>query len=105
MLSNEYLLVIIYHMKRKKYLQKILDTSLKSKIVEYFGKESYIKVLNLTYVRSKDCYTINATLYVGDIESNFELIRDGGSLIVKQAWDVVGDKKPIMVNFSVDVPE
>jgi hypothetical protein len=92
-------------MKRKKYLQKILDTSLKSKIVEYFGKGSYIKVLNLTYVRSKDCYTINVTIYVGDIESNFELIKDGGSLIVKQAWDVVGDKKPIMVNFSVDVPE
>lgn len=105
MLSNEYLLIIIYHMKRKKYLQKILDTSLKSKIVEYFGKDSYINISNISYVRSKDCHTINAIIYVGDIETNFELIRDGGSLIVKQAWDVVGDKKPIMVNFSVDIPE
>jgi hypothetical protein len=92
-------------MKRKKYLQKILDTSLKSKIVEYFGVNSYIRVLNLTYVRSKDCYTINAILHISDLETNFELIKDGGSLIVKQAWDVVGDKKPIMVNFSIDVPE
>ncbi len=34
-----------------------------------------------------------------------ELIRDGAPLIIKQAWTVVGDKKPIMVNFSVDIPE
>jgi hypothetical protein len=48
---------------------------------------------------------INAILHIDDLEADLELIRDGAPLIIKQAWTVVGDKKPIMVNFSVDIPE
>jgi hypothetical protein len=91
-------------MDRKLYLQKILDTALKNRVTEMFGKNSYIKITNLIYVRSKDCYTINAVLHLDDLEVDSELITDGAPLIIKQAWVVVGDKKPIMVNFSLDVP-
>lgn len=91
-------------MDRKLYLQKILDTALKNRVTEMFGKNSYIKITNLIYVRSKDCYTINAVLHLDDLEADSELITDGAPLIIKQAWVVVGDKKPIMVNFSLDVP-
>lgn len=92
-------------MNRKVFLQKILDTALKNRITEMFGKNSYIKITNLTYVRSKDCYTINAILHLDDLDVDSELITNGAPLIVKQGWAVVGDKKPIMVNFSVDIPE
>jgi hypothetical protein len=92
-------------MNRKLYLQKILDTALKGRVTEMFGKNSYIKITNLIYVRSKDCYTINAVLHLDDLETDSELIQEGAPLIIKQGWSVVGDKKPIMVNFSLDTPE
>ena len=98
-------MIIIYYMQRKKYLQKILDTALKNRVTNMFGENSYITITNLIYVKSKDNYMINAILHIDDLETDLELIRDGAPLIIKQAWTVVGDKKPIMVNFSVDIPE
>lgn len=92
-------------MKRKQYLQKILDTALKNRITNMFGESSYITITNLIYVKSKDNYMINAILHIDDLDTDLELIKDGAPLIIKQAWAVVGDKKPIMVNFSVDIPE
>jgi hypothetical protein len=92
-------------MSRKDILQKLLDTSMKDMITKMFGKKSYIKINNISYVRSKNCHSINATVYVDDIENHVEFFPEGSSLIIKQAWSVVGDKKPIIVNFSLDVPE
>jgi hypothetical protein len=101
---NIYWLLFII-MKKKKFLQRILDTSLKSQIKKTFGEKSHIKVSNITYVRSKDSYVINTTLYLDDIENSIELYPDGLELIIKQGWDVIGDKKPIMIHSSLDVPQ
>jgi hypothetical protein len=92
-------------MQRKKYLQKILDTALKSRIINMFGEKSYIVISNLIYIKSNNSYTINATLHLDDVENCLYLYPDIAVDIIRQAWGVVGDKKPIMVNFSLDVPE
>jgi len=92
-------------MKKKKFLQRILDTKLKSTIKKTFGEKSYIKVSNISYVRSKDSHIINVTLYLDDVENSIDLYPDGLDLIIKQGWDVVGDKKPIIIQSSLDVPQ
>jgi hypothetical protein len=92
-------------MRKKKFLQRILDTTLKTTIKKTFGEKSYIKVSNISYVRSKDSYVINVTLYLDDLENSILLYPDGLEIIIKQAWDVIGDKKPIMIQSSLDVPQ
>ena len=92
-------------MRKKKFLQRILDTTLKTTTKKTFGEKSYIKVSNISYVRSKDSYVINVTLYLDDLENSILLYPDGLEIIIKQAWDVVGDKKPIMIQSSLDVPQ
>ena len=89
-------------MKRKKFLQKILDTQLKTRITETFGEKSYIIVSNLTYIKSMDKYMVNVTLYLDDIEGSMELYPDGLEVIIKMAWTGVGDGKPIVVSSSLD---
>ena len=90
-------------MKRKKVLQKILDTQLKSQIQKTFGQKSYVIVSNLTHIRSLDRYIVNVTLYMDDIENSMELYPDGLEVIIKMAWVAVGDGKPIGINSSIDV--
>jgi hypothetical protein len=90
-------------MKKRKFLQRILDTTLKSNIKKIFGEKSFIKISNVSYVRSQDIHIINATLYLYDIEGGMPLYPDGLDVIIKQAWDVIGDKKPIRIHSSVDV--
>ena len=92
-------------MKKKKFLQRILDTKLKSTIKKTFGEKSYVKVSNISYVRSKDGHIINVTLYLDDVENSIDLYPDGLELIIKQGWDVVGDKKPIIIQSSLDIPQ
>lgn len=92
-------------MKKKKFLQRILDTKLKSTIKKTFGEKSYVKVSNISYVRSKDSHIINVTLYLDDVENSIDLYPDGLELIIKQGWDVVGDKKPIIIQSSLDIPQ
>jgi hypothetical protein len=92
-------------MKKKKFLQRILDTKLKSTVKKTFGEKSYVKVSNISYVRSKDSHIINVTLYLDDVENSIDLYPDGLELIIKQGWDVVGDKKPIIIQSSLDVPQ
>lgn len=92
-------------MKIKKYIQKILDTTLKSTIKKTFGEKSFVKVDNVSKVRSKNCYLFNVTLYLDDIENGMLLYPDGLDVIIKQAWDIVGDKKPIIVHYSLDIPD
>jgi len=92
-------------MKKKKFLQRILDTKLKSTVKKTFGEKSYVKVSNISYVRSKDSHIINITLYLDDVENSIDLYPDGLELIIKQGWDVVGDKKPIIIQSSLDVPQ
>ncbi len=101
---NIYRLLFII-MKKKKFLQRILDTKLKSTIKKTFGEKSYVKVSNISYVRSKDSHIINVTLYLDDVENSIDLYPDGLELIIKQGWDVVGDKKPIIIQSSLDVPQ
>jgi hypothetical protein len=84
-------------MKKKKFLQRILDTKLKSTVKKTFGEKSYVKVSNISYVRSKDSHIINVTLYLDDVENSIDLYPDGLELIIKQGWDVVGNKKPIII--------
>ena len=92
-------------MRKKKFLQRILDTTLKITIKKTFGEKSYIKVSNISYVRSKDSHVINVTLYLDDLENSISLYPDGLELIVKQGWDAIGDKKPIIIQSSLDVPQ
>ena len=101
---NIYRLLFII-MKKKKFLQRILDTKLKSTIKKTFGEKSYIKVSNISYVRSKDSHIINVTLYLDDVENSIDLYPDGLELIIKQSWDVIGDKKPIIIQSSLDIPQ
>ena len=101
---NIYRLLFII-MKKKKFLQRILDTKLKSTIKKTFGEKSYVKVSNISYVRSKDGHIINVTLYLDDVENSIDLYPDGLELIIKQGWDVVGDKKPIIIQSSLDIPQ
>ena len=101
---NIYRLLFII-MKKKKFLQRILDTKLKSTIKKTFGEKSYVKVSNISYVRSKDSHIINVTLYLDDVENSIDLYPDGLELIIKQGWDVIGDKKPIIIQSSLDVPQ
>ena len=101
---NIYRLLFII-MKKKKFLQRILDTKLKSTIKKTFGEKSYVKVSNISYVRSKDSHIINVTLYLDDVENSIDLYPDGLELIIKQGWDVVGNKKPIIIQSSLDIPQ
>lgn len=89
-------------MKRKKFLQKILDTQLKSQIQKTFGEKSYVFVSNLTHIKSLDKYMVNVTLYIDDVENSMELYPDGLEVIIKMAWTGVGDGKPIVVSSSLD---
>lgn len=89
-------------MKRKKFLQKILDTQLKPQIIKTFGEKSFIIVSNLTHLRRLDKYMINVTLYIDDIENSIELYPDGLELIIKMAWAGVGDGKSIIISSSID---
>ena len=101
---NIYRLLFII-MKKKKFLQRILDTKLKSTVKKTFGEKSYVKVSNISYVRSKDSHIINVTLYLDDVENSIDLYPDGLELIIKQGWDVVGNKKPIIIQSSLDIPQ
>ena len=89
-------------MKRKKFLQRILDTQLKPEITKIFGEKSYVVVSNLTHIRSLDRYIVNVTLYIDDIENSMELYPDGLEVIIKRAWVAVGNGKPIAICSSVD---
>ena len=101
---NIYRLLFII-MKKKKFLQRILDTKLKSTVKKTFGEKSYVKVSNISYVRSKDSHIINVTLYLDDVENSIDLYPDGLELLIKQGWDVVGNKKPIIIQSSLDIPQ
>jgi len=90
-------------MKRKKLLQKILNTTLKSQINKMYGDGSYVTVSNISYIRSKKCHLISITLYLTDVENGMELFPDGLEIIIKQGWGVVGDGQPIAIQPSVDV--
>jgi len=90
-------------MRYKKFLQKILDTVLKKDIIEIFGNNSYIKIKNISYVRSKKSYLVNVTLFVVDVESCFDMYPDGLDVIIKKGWSGVGDKTPLIINSSIDV--
>jgi hypothetical protein len=90
-------------MKRKKLLQKILNTTLKSQVNKMYGDGSYVTVSNISYIRSKKCHLISVTLYLTDVENGMELFPDGLEIIIKQGWGVVGDGQPIAIQPSVDV--
>lgn len=45
------------------------------------------------------------TLYLDDVENSIDLYPDGLELIIKQGWDVIGDKKPIIIQSSLDIPQ
>ena len=102
-MSNEHLLVIIYYMRYKKYLQKIIDKQFKSELEEFFGKNSYIRISNMTYIRSKDSYLISVNLYLDEPEKIDLLFPTALELLIQRAWNVVGDKKGIILQSSFDL--
>lgn len=102
-MSNEHLLVIIYYMKYKKYLQKIIDRQFKIDLEEFFGKKSYISISNVTYIRSKDSYLVSVNLYLDEPEKIDLLFPSALELLVQRAWNVVGDKKQIILQSSFDL--
>ena len=90
-------------MRYKKYLQKIIDKQFKSELEEFFGKNSYIKISNITYVRSKDSYLISLTLYLDEPEKIDLLFQAALELLIQRAWNVIGDKKQIILQSSFDL--
>ena len=90
-------------MRYKKFLQKILDTVLKNELTKIFGTGSYVKITNMSYVRSKKSYLLNVTLFVVDVENCFEMYPDGLDVIIQRGWIGVGDKTPLIINSSIDV--
>ena len=44
-------------------------------------------------------------MFILFLTSSISLYPDGLELIIKQGWDVVGNKKPIMIQSSLDVPQ
>jgi len=90
-------------MKRKGMLQLFLDTQLKDQLQEIFGESSFITINNLSYVKSKDSYLINTTLYVSNLD-DFEILYPTTLIsFIKMAWGVVGHKKEIIIQSSFDV--
>jgi hypothetical protein len=90
-------------MNRKKIIQLFLDTQLNDQIQEIFGKNSKINVSNLSYIRSKDSYLINVTLYVDNMD-DFEILYPTTVIsFVNMAWKVVGHKKDIIIQSSFDL--
>jgi len=90
-------------MNRKKILQVFIDTQLKDQLHEIFGENSNIKINNLSYVRSKDSYLINSTLYVNNLD-DFEVLYPTTMVsFIKMAWSVVGNRKDIIIQSSFDV--
>lgn len=102
-MSNEHLPVIIYYMKYKKYLQKIIDKQFKTDLEEFFGKKSYISISNVTYIRSKDSYLVSINLYLDEPEKIDLLFPSALEMLVQRAWNVVGDKKQIILQSSFDL--
>ncbi len=102
-MSNEHLLVIIYYMKYKKYLQKIIDRQFKTDLEEFFGKKSYISISNVTYIRSKDSYLVSVNLYLDEPEKIDLLFPSALEMLIQRAWNVVGDKKQIILQSSFDL--
>ena len=102
-MSNEHLLVIIYYMKYKKYIQKIIDRQFKTDLEEFFGKKSYISISNVTYIRSKDSYLVSVNLYLDEPEKIDLLFPSALEMLVQRAWNVVGDKKQIILQASFDL--
>lgn len=90
-------------MKYKRFFQQVLNVGLKKQTEDTFGEGSFIKISNLTYIRSKKAYLVNVTLHFDDIENSMELYPDGLEYIVKAAWDVLGTGQPIIIQSSVDV--
>ena len=90
-------------MRYKKYLQKIIDKQFKSELEEFFGKSSYITISNMTYIRSKDSYLISVILYLDEPEKIDLLFPTALELLIQRAWNVVGDKKGIILQSSFDL--
>ena len=90
-------------MKYKKYLQKIIDRQFKSDLEEFFGKKSYITISNVTYIRSKDSYLVSVNLYLDEPEKIELLFPSALEMLVQRAWNVVGDKKQIILQSSFDL--
>jgi hypothetical protein len=90
-------------MKYKKYLQKIIDKQFKFDLTEFFGEKSYIKISNITYIRSKDSYLISVNLYLDEPEKIDLLFPSALELLIQRAWNVAGDKKQIILQSSFDL--
>lgn len=89
-------------MKHKKFLQIFLDKQTNRQIHKLFGEKSYVVVNNMSYVHSKDSYVLNVTLYANDFD-NFDVAYPHGlEMLIERAWNVVGDKKKIIVQSSFD---
>lgn len=102
-MSNEYTITIFYRMNRKEILQMFLDTQLKKDLSEMFGKNSKISINNISYIRSKDSYLLNVTLFVSSLD-DFEILYPTSlNSLIKMAWSVVGSRKEIIIQSSFDL--
>jgi hypothetical protein len=90
-------------MKYKRYLQKFLDKQFKSDLEEFFGKNSYITISNMTYIRSKNSYLISVNLYLDEPDKIDLLFPSALEMLIQRAWNVIGDKKEIILQSSFDL--
>ena len=75
----------------------------KTDLEEFFGKKSYISISNVTYIRSKDSYLVSVNLYLDEPEKIDLLFPSALEMLVQRAWNVVGDKKQIILQSSFDL--
>jgi hypothetical protein len=87
---------------KKELYEKILNRSLRQTINLYFGDNSFIKIKNISHIRSKNSYLVNMTVYVSDIEKTFELLPDSLELVCQLGWKVINRKSNLILNYTID---
>jgi hypothetical protein len=90
-------------MKKKKYLQTFFDKQLKKELEVFFGVGSFVKITNISYVRSKKSTLIILTLYVVDPNKIEDLFPTALEILLVRAWGVVGDGTNLVVQSSFDL--
>jgi hypothetical protein len=89
-------------MNKQVLFEKCVNLSMKNDIERFFGKESYIIVENLYYVRSKKSYMTNIRLFMSDIEGGMVFLPDGLDMIVYNGWRIIDRKTPLIITQSID---
>jgi hypothetical protein len=70
----------------KRYLEHILNTSFKDDLEILFGKNSYVRITNCSFVTNTNGFIVDCKILVSDINQTLELYPDSLVFLVKEAW-------------------